>query len=371
LQGRITDEIRTKGPIPFSRYMEMALYEPGLGYYSAGLNKFGAGGDFITAPELGTVFATCLAAQVEQCMQDVQDYEILEVGAGTGKLAADLLEALGEGARPARYLILERSADLKRQQQCELEQSGLSEQLAIEWVTSPPSEPWQGMLLANEVIDALPVERFELTSDAVLRLCVTESNGQLDWTTGETPESLEKQIRHATDRFAGKYPEPYRSEVCPMLTPWLRELTAGLERGAALFIDYGYPRDVYYTPERSDGTLICNYRHRAHDDPFFHPGLQDISAFVDFTALAEAADACELEVAGYTSQSAFLLDCDLGQVLAGMDQLPDRQRIELANEVRRLTLPTEMGEKFQLMLLSRDLDLEPMGFHSQDLRFRL
>ncbi|NNL94427.1 MAG: SAM-dependent methyltransferase [Xanthomonadales bacterium] len=370
LLGLIIDEIHDSGPIPFSRFMERALYEPGLGYYSAGLYKFGAEGDFVTAPQLGSVFAKCLASQLSQAAAELGAYEVLEVGAGTGKLAVDLLDALDVDARPRRFSFLERSADLRRQQQLAVTQSGLDTEIRFEWLDAPPDRSWQGVLLANEVIDALPVERFELRDGSIQRLCVAESQGQLDWALEAAPDSLTGTVT----RVAGQdrpLPEGYRSEICTMLAPWLNALTGRMERGCALFIDYGYPRDIYYAPERSDGTLICNYRHRAHDDPFFYPGLQDISAFVDFTAVAEAADHCGLTVAGYTSQSSFLLDCDLEQVLAGMEHMQDRQRIELANEVRRLTLPTEMGEKFQCMFLSRNLESEPRGFRSQDLRFRL
>lgn len=368
---RLGDSIAADGPMPFSRFMERALYEPGLGYYSAGLHKLGAKGDFVTAPELGHMFARCLAQQVTQLAAHLGAYQILELGAGTGALAADLLQALNEATLPERYLILEPSADLRRVQQQRLAEALPDLQDRIEWLDEPPTAPWTGILLANEVLDALPVERFRLAGGRVEQLCVTEADGGFSWTTQAAPPGLEQAVRQALGDRLDQLPDGFESEICPMLPAWLQAVTSSLSRGCALFVDYGYPRSVYYAAERRMGTLICHYRHRGHDDPFFYPGLQDISAFVDFTALAEAADAAGLQLAGYTSQAMFLLASGLEAQLAELASLPDRERLERAAEVRELTLPSAMGEKFQVMALSRDLDLDLHGFELLDLSHQL
>ena len=371
LANRIREKIDRNGPIPFSAYMEMALYEPGLGYYSAGLRKFGADGDFVTAPELGDVFARCIAGQIEQVADALEDFSILEVGAGTGRLACDVLAALPAGSMPSRYMILERSADLRARQEAEIANRHPALVDRVEWLDEPPADPWQGVLLANEVIDALPVELFSLQSGQVKQQCVAHGENGFYWQSAPAPDYLETHVRHVLGDSLGHLTEDYTSEICLMLAPWLDGLTAGLERGYALFIDYGYSRRDYYSPQRHMGTLICNYRHRAHDDPFVYPGLQDISAFVDFTALAEAADSCGLECAGYTSQAMFLLGSGLEDAVQRLEPLDDRERMTLATEIRELTMPGAMGEKFQVMALGRDMDLALKGFEHLDLRYRL
>jgi SAM-dependent MidA family methyltransferase len=371
LVKRMTSEVRAHGPMPFSRFMEMALYEPGLGYYSAGLHKLGEGGDFVTAPGLGTVFARCLARQVSGIAAELGRYAILEVGAGTGRLAVDLLSSLPETAYPERYMILERSADLRQVQMDTLKSELPGWSGRIVWLDEPPARDWQGVLLANEVIDALPVEMFCIEDDRVRQCAIGLADGQLATMTQPAPSALERRVQAIGERLDHSMGNGYQSEVCTLLAPWLSGLSAGMQRGCALFIDYGYPRREYYSAQRHMGTLICHYRHLGHDDPLFYPGLQDISAFVDFTALAEAGDAAGLECAGYTSQAMFLMGCGLDQVLAGMDSLADADRLALASEVRRLTLPSEMGEKFQVMALTREFTADLAGFSQLDLRYRL
>ncbi len=371
LRDRIRCSIRAQGPMRFSRYMEMALYEPGLGYYSAGLQKFGAGGDFITAPELGNVFARCLATQIEQIAHELDDYCIVEVGAGSGRLAAELLAALAGTAPPHRYLILEPSADLRAVQRETLQQEQPEWIDRVQWLDEPPTAKWQGVLIANEVLDALPVERFCIASGVVQQIEVSLNGENLCWSHGIASEALQSAVTRALGTRLKELTEGYTSEISLMMTPWLRGLCAGLDRGCALFIDYGYPRHEFYSAERNMGTLICHYRHRAHNEPFIFPGLQDISAFVDFTALAEAAGACGLECAGYTSQAMFLLSCGLDSIAAGLEGLAGRERLERASEIRQLTLPGAMGEKFQVMALSRGIDVDLRGFELLDLRHRL
>jgi SAM-dependent MidA family methyltransferase len=374
LSARIRAEIRESGMIPFSRYMERALYEPGLGYYSAGLHKLGAAGDFVTAPEIGELFAACLARQVMEVAALLGSYDILEVGAGSGRLAAGLLRLLGAENPPGRYLILETSADLRRVQDEHIAAAAPAWHDRVTWLDAPPAEDWSGVLLANEVVDALAVERFRIGPGGVEQVCVTERDEGLGWAYRPAPSELEDAVRQVAAHLYRDLGEGYRSEVRLALAPWLCGLTEHLERGLALFIDYGYPRREYYLPERRDGTLMCHYRHRAHGDAFFWPGLQDITAWVDFTALAEAADACGLEVLGYTSQAMFLLGCGLDQAIAGgLAGRPDGG-LSLSAEARQLTLPGMMGERFQVMGLGRGLDAEdaPLcGFSQQDLRYRL
>jgi SAM-dependent MidA family methyltransferase len=375
LSARIHAEIQAAGMIPFSRFMEMALYEPGYGYYSAGLHKFGESGDFITAPEIGPLFATCLARQLAEVGQQLGSYDILEVGAGSGRLAADLLRDLDPAEAPGRYRILERSADLRQVQHQHIAAEAPAWVDRIEWLDRPPADQWQGLIIANEVIDALAVERFQWAAGEIQQLCIAECEGKLEWTQRPAPNELSAAVQHVAADIGPGFLQGlnggYRSEINLHLPAWLAALSGSLSKGLALFIDYGYPRREYYLPERRDGTLMCHYRHRAHDDVFFWPGLQDITAWVDFTALAEAADQCSLEVEGYSSQAMFLLACGLDRVLQEkMADSPDGG-VDLQDEVRQLTLPGMMGEKFQVMGLGRGLDQPLRGFSLQDLRYRL
>ena len=375
LAALIREKIRQHGPIPFSDYMEMALYQPGLGYYSAGLQKFGSGGDFVTAPELGNIFARCLATQVEQVGAHLGAYEIIEAGAGSGVLAADLLSALSDKHPPVRYRILERSAHL-RQVQKETLQSQVPQWMdRISWLDEPPAEPWQGVFLANEVLDALTVERFCIGENTIEQLLVGDGPDGFSWHSDTAPQSMQTRVSKILSGMETAPRDGFCSEINTGLPGWLQAVTASLQKGAALFIDYGYPRHEYYQPQRSNGTLICHYQHRAHDDPFNWPGLTDISASVDFTAVAEAADQCGFDVSGYTSQAMFLLGCGLQEQINELQSLPDKDRVIKNIEVRKLTMPGEMGERFQVMALCRDLPESLSeglcGFSLNDLRYRL
>jgi SAM-dependent MidA family methyltransferase len=380
LSNLIRERIALNGPISFSEYMEMALYEPGLGYYSAGLQKFGQGGDFVTAPQLGDVFARCLAKQIEQiaaelCEPHPGSYEIIEAGAGSGILAADLLKTLQDTRPPSRYQILERSAHL-RQVQTETLQKHVPQWMdKISWLDEPPEEDWQGIFLANEVLDALTVDRFCIEADGINGLRVTHGPGGFDWVTGPCSQAMQTQVQAILSGLEDKPGVGYRSEFNTNLAAWLDTVTTSHKKGVALFIDYGYTRGEYFRPQRRDGTLICHYQQRAHDDPFRWPGLTDISASVDFTALAEAADLCGFEVCGYTTQAMFLLASGLDGILGEVPFLAEKERIGINNQVRRLTLPAEMGERFQVMALARGLDEafseDLQGFRISDLRYRL
>jgi SAM-dependent MidA family methyltransferase len=313
------------------------------------------------------LFAGCLARQISQVAAELDSYDIVEIGAGSGQLTLDLLHYLPHDRLPERYIILDRSADLRQVQKDRFEHLPAVLRDRIIWLDQPPTSGWQGVLLANEVIDALAVERFETTPDGVNQLCVEESAEGFTWASRPAPAELADRVK----ALEIEAPDGFRSEINPHLSPWLDGLTREMEKGLALFIDYGYPRREYYLPQRRDGTLMCHYRHRAHDDVFFWPGLQDITAWVDFTALAEAALECDLEVEGYTNQAMFLMGCGLEQVLGTQVKNSDDGGMALNAQARQLTLPGMMGERFQVMGLGRGLDFPLAGFELQDLRYRL
>jgi len=345
------------GTLDFARYMELALYAPGLGYYSAGAAKFGADGDFITAPELGFVFARCLARALAPALRETRG-DILELGPGSGALAAELLLELERlDSLPARYRMLERSADLRERQSALILQRCPHLENLTEWLDAPPAQPWRGVLVANEVIDALPVRLFALRAHGMhARTVGADADGRLVEREIPADASLMRVVTAALGARIATLPRPYKSEVCPLLRPWFAEVTRSLERGSAWFIDYGYSRDAYYAPGRSEGTLRCHYRHRAHDDPLLWPGLQDITAWVDFDALVESAAAAGFECAANLTQARFLIDHDLDTVFAdAYARAPDEAtKYRLAHEVKQLTLPGEMGERFRVVEFRRD-----------------
>jgi SAM-dependent MidA family methyltransferase len=359
--GRLAALIRGEiaaagGALDFARYMELALYAPGLGYYSAGAAKFGADGDFITAPELGFVFARCLARALAPTLRETRG-DVLELGPGSGALAAELLLELERlDALPGRYRLLERSADLRERQRALVSQRCPHLEKLTEWLDAPPAQRWRGALVANEVVDALPVRLFTLRTDGIHARVVGVDAGDrlVEREVPADPKLADLVARTLGDRL-DSLPQPYKSELCPLLAPWFAEVTRSLEQGNAWFIDYGYARDEYYAPERREGTLRCHYRHRAHDDALLWPGLQDITAWVDFDALADCAAAAGFECAGNATQSRFLIEHGLDTVFAhAYAQAPDESaKYRLAQEVKRLTLPGEMGERFHVLEFRR------------------
>ena len=360
LRALIRADIRAQGgSIPFSRYMELALYAPGLGYYSAGSTKFGAAGDFVTAPELGPQFAQCVAEAVSPVLRGIgPESDFVELGGGSGAFAQDVLRALdARHALPRAYRILEPSADLRERQRTRLHAALKAAVFArIEWIDRPPGQPWRGVLFANEVLDALPTTRFSLAQGEVMEEHVAlDASG--DFTVRLRPADLlvGGAVRHIERSLGRAFEDGYRSEVLPQLPYWIQAVCGTLDRGLALFVDYGYPRSEYYLPERREGTLVCHYRHRAHADPFHLPGLQDLTAFVDFTAVAEAGLHAGFELAGFASQAAFLLNNGLQDrlQLAGADAVAQHRR---NLEAKRLTLPGDMGERFKAIGLQRGID---------------
>jgi SAM-dependent MidA family methyltransferase len=369
---RIRAEIEdSAGWISFARYMDMALYSPGLGYYSAGAQKLGPAGDFVTAPEVAPVFSRCLATQCTEILQELGGGDLLELGAGSGIMAATMLEEFGQlGVRPARYRILDVSADLRQRQRATLLDKVPEQVESVEWLDAMP-ESVSGVVIANEVIDAMPVERFVIRGGRVNSLGVSWHFGRLDWAETRAGELLEMAVRAIEESVGETLPEGYTSEVNIGLEPWLTSLGRSIERGVLLFVDYGLPRRAFYAPERRTGTLLCHYRHRFHDDPFLNPGLQDITAWVDFTAVADAAEKAGLSLAGFTTQAHFLIGNDIEHYLSDVSQLELPQRLNLSRQAMVLTLPGEMGERFKVMALAKEYDSPLRGFSVRDLRHTL
>lgn len=376
LAAFIRNEIAAEGgSIPFSRFMERSLYAPGLGYYSAGSTKFGEAGDFTTAPELGPLFASCVAQAVAPVLQQIgPGAEFVEIGGGSGAFAEVVLKRLLDlDALPARYAILEPSADLRERQRERLGRRLIPPVFdLVEWLDAPPSEAWNGVLFANEVVDALPTPRFTLRDGEVFEEGVAlDGEGRFIRTDRPADALLAAAVRHV-ERYLGEpFPDGYRSELLPQLPYWVQAVMGGLDRGAMLFADYGYPRREFYQADRDDGTLRAYYRHRVHNDAYLWPGLQDITASVDFTALAEAGTNAGFDLAGYTTQANFLLGNGLQERLDEAQERADETTLlRLRNEAKRLTLPSEMGERFQVMGFSCDVEFGA-AFLFNDLSWRL
>lgn len=371
LSDRIREEIAAAGgSIGFARFMDLALYAPGLGYYSAGAAKLGSGGDFSTAPEFSPFYGRCLARQIAEILTSLGGAEILEVGAGTGRLAVDLLLALeAEGTPPARYQILELGADLRARQRQRIAAAHLLPR--VQWLDTLPSAPFKGVVLANEVIDAMPVHLFRVEGARVCERRVGWDQGRFAWVDGTAPPALARRVGALQASLDYRLPDGYSSEVNLGLGPWIRALGEALAQGVMLFADYGYTRREYYHPERREGTLVCHYRHRAHGDPLILPGLQDISSFVDFTALAESAHAAGLQVLGYTTQAHFLLGCGLEFLLTQARGEGPKESQRAVQDAKRLLLPSEMGERFKVMALAKNRDRPLAGFAVSDQRHRL
>jgi SAM-dependent MidA family methyltransferase len=370
------------GWISFERFMELALYAPGLGYYSAGSVKIGPGGDFVTAPEVSELFGRCMARQCAEVLRATGG-EILELGAGTGSLAATILPELASlGVLPDRYAILEVSADLAARQRERLARLPRQLHERVTWLARLPERPLTGVILANEVADALPFRRVRWSAAGFEEIGVALA------VDGEAPTQpppfhpapfreqaapadapLAEACAEISAGLPAALPDGYTSEVCLRAAPWVASLGECLARGALLLCDYGLPRSHYYHPQRVEGTLRCHFKQRAHDDPFINVGVQDITAWVDFTCIAAAGAAAGLEVDGFATQAALLLALGIEALVAAAQD--DIQRARLAGEARRLLMPEEMGEAFKAMALTRDYNAPLTGFALQDLRHLL
>ena len=335
--------IAAGGAIPFSRFMELALYAPGLGCYSAGAHKFGIGGDFVTAPELGPLFAATVADAVAPVLQQLgPDALLVELGGGSGAFAEVALKRLlALDALPSRYALLEPSADLRERQRERL-QKRLPPLLfeLVEWLDGPIAQPWDGVLFANEVIDALPTPRFTLRDGEVFEEHVA-LDGEGRFVRRDRPADvlLSAAVRHAERGLEAPFADGYRSELLAQLPYWLQAVAGGLRSGAMLFVDYGYARAEYYQPQRREGTLRAFRSHHVGDDPYAHPGLQDLTASVDFTALAEAGTGAGFDFAGYCSQASFLVGNGLMQRLAEAEERAkdETARLRLRQEAKQLS----------------------------------
>ncbi len=396
LAGRIAER---GGWIGFDEYLEQVLYAPGLGYYSAGAAKLGPDGDFTTAPERSPLFGHSVARAIAPVLATLGAPagmplaagcgEVLELGAGSGALAEAVLTRLATlGALPARYAILEVSADLRARQRARL--ARLPPLLAgrIEWLDRLPAVPLRGVLLANEVADALPFRCLEKRAQGCVELGVSLAPGapgagsgaDADSDAGIGPRWAERpadaallaELARIESALDAPLEPGYRTEACPRLDAWIASLAGVLDEGLVLLFDYGLGRRELYHPQRHAGTLRCHYRHRAHDDPFLHPGLQDITAWVDFTRVAEAASGAGLEVAGYCTQAAFLLSAGMAAEIdvggGPLDGAALKAQLARAAEARALLQPDGMGEVFKAIALTRGLPGPVPGFTMQDLR---
>ena len=361
LAERIATAIGEEGGwIPFSRFMQLALYEPGFGYYAAGSRKIGAEGDFVTAPEISPMFARCIAMQARQVL-DRTGGDILELGPGTGALAVDLMAELkAQGAALPRYRLLETSPDLRERQRARIAERLPEAAGRFEWIDRLPARI-DGLVVANEVLDVLPCALLHRTGGEILERGVVLTEAGFGWEDIALPEGDLKR-RAAAVIPPGDY--DYLTEVNLAAEGLVRSVAAALGRALALFVDYGYAQSEYYHPQRSMGTLRCHYRHRYHNDPFFLPGLQDITAHVDFTSMARAAQAADAEVMGYTTQAHFLISCGLAVMVAETDPGMTLSRLKATSAVNRLINPSEMGELFKVLGIGRGIDSPLQGFQS-------
>lgn len=369
LIAKIGRELTQEGGwISFARFMELALYAPELGYYAAGARKFGSAGDFVTAPEMTGFFGRSLARQVTQIMAASAPV-ILEVGAGSGRLAADLLlelEALG--SLPSAYLILDLSPDLRERQQETLAKSAPHLLERVQWLEHLP-EDFSGVVLANELLDAMPAQVVAWRESGIFERGVgLDSSGRFMW--NERPAS--GALLAAAEEIARqcKLPPGFVSEISLANRAWAAEWGHRLQCGALLLLDYGFPRREFYHPQREHGTLMCHYRHHSHPDPFYLPGLQDVTVHVDFTAIIAAAHGAGLELLGYTSQGQFLLNCGILDLL-GAETSGTPDYIRATGAVNKLLMPHEMGELFKVIALGRGFDDSLLGFASGDQSRRL
>jgi SAM-dependent MidA family methyltransferase len=363
------------GCISFAAFMHEALYAPGLGYYNAGAAKFGPDGDFTTAPEVSSLFGHVLARQCATVLLEVRENHelasILEFGAGSGKLAADVLARLNElDALPDRYQILEVSADLRERQESHINSAVPELASRVSWLTHLPDEH-HGVILANEVLDALPVERFIRHADHVAQLCVSIEDGHLTIVEREAAAPLAEAVKAIETELGQPLPEAYVSEVNLAAAAWVADIAATLQVGMAFLFDYGVSRHEYYAADRNDGWLRCHFRHYAHSDALILPGIQDITSWVDFSAVASAAIDNGLSIAGYVSQAHFLINGGLADELADFTDLAPAAQLQLSAQVKLLTLPGEMGENFKCLGVSRALDNSPSSFTAADRAFSL
>ena len=356
------------GWISFADYMGAVLYAPGLGYYAAGARKLGAGGDFVTAPELTSLFGEAIAVQLAEALQPLERAEVIELGPGSGRLCADVLTALAaRDALPARYWLLEVSPELRERQRAHLNAAAPNHLSRVGWIDVLPDR-WSGAVLANEVLDAVPVHvvlrrRGEWLERGV---CVGASGALV---FGDRPLASPGLRERAAARFPAA--DDYLSEINPGAEALVASLAQRCQRGLMLFFDYGFPAAEYYHPQRDRGTIMVHYRHRSLADPLFRPGLADLTAHVDFSAMAHAGAAAGMRVAGFASQAQFLLNCGILDELSRCGDPRSSAYLRVASAVQKLTSPAEMGELVKVLAFARDIDTSLVGFREGDRTHRL
>jgi len=370
VREQLIQHINTRdGWISFEEFIDFVMYKPGLGYYSAGAEKIGHSGDFTTAPEISKLFGMALANQITPILDHYQSPSIIEIGAGTGKLAFDIMTQLNDyQVNFDRYYILELSADLKQRQQSMLSHLPTKTLNKIVWLDSIPMDSIDGVIIANEVIDALPFTRFKSQNGQVYELGISVEDNQLI----EQPRLADEILSNTVDSIAKEigmtFQDGYTSEIRINFGSWFRTIESMLSSGSIFFVDYGYARQEYYDEERTNGSMICHYRNVAHEDPLSNLGIQDISASVDFSQLADVALQRNIEVGFFTSQSDFLINAEILGVIESV--IDEGLKMRLTQEVKQLLLPNQMGEVFKCMLLNKNIN--PDNFDGiKDLRHTL
>jgi SAM-dependent MidA family methyltransferase len=364
----IKNEInKNEGAISFQRYMELTLYAPGLGYYAAGSAKLGEEGDFVTAPEISPLFSQALANAILPLLE--QEQIILEVGAGRGRMAADILLYLNQQNKlPKEYWILELSADLRERQKNTIEETAPELIDRVKWLDALPDQ-FSGIVLANELLDAMPVQLFQKKENDINDVHVTWKDEKFSFQLKSSFDSrLISRVKDIEAELGTELDSGYVSEINFAAEDWLKSIAERLQQGVIVLIDYGFPRHEYYHAQRTQGTLMCHYRHRTHPDAFVYPGLQDITAHVDFTAMADAALEANMKVIGYTNQASFLMGAGLIELAALNDAADVKQQMEIATQIKKLTLPHEMGELFKVIGFSKNCDASLPAFAFRDLR---
>ncbi|MBK6957904.1 MAG: SAM-dependent methyltransferase [Nitrosomonas sp.] len=371
VQTLIRDKIYSAGGwISFEQFMNLALYAPGMGYYSSGATKLGSAGDFVTAPEISSLFGRTLAQQILQISQQIKHADILEFGAGSGKLALDLLLELEKSdALPGKYFILEVSAELRQRQQTLFANKAPHLVHLIEWLEQLPDQ-FTGTILANEVLDAMPVHVVKWHNNKLFERGVTWQNNTFSWQ--DRPINNTELNHNASQLTPQINPDnnltySYVSEINLTANHFMHSLTSILQQGVILLIDYGFGRSEYYHPQRNQGTLMCHYRHYAHDDPFYLPGLQDITSHVDFSAITQAAENTGLPLLGYTTQAYFLINCGITGILAQTPAEDTRNFLPQSSQLQKLISPAEMGELFKVIAFGKDFSEPLIGFSAGDI----
>lgn len=369
--ARVVDHIRARiehsgGRISFAEFMHEALYAPGLGYYSAGSTKFGSDGDFITAPEVSSVFGRVLARQCAEALSGIGSGAVLEIGAGSGKLARDMLTAFADlHALPMKYYILEVSADLVERQRRLLRDELPHLVDSVQWLSDLPAD-FTGVIVANEVLDALPVERFVKRDSKAMQLCVSTHNADFVWTETGAPDRLSAFVATIEADTGRVLEDGFTSEASLAAPAWIADLARSLRHGAVFLFDYGVSRREYYAADRAEGWLRCHFRHHAHNNPLIYPGIQDLTTWVDFSSIAAAAVDHGLDILGYQAQAQFMMGGGLSKEMAGFSDLPVAEQLALSGQIKTLTLPGEMGENFKCMVLGRGVKSAPSAFQFAD-----